>query len=137
MKKTAGQAKDWVRVSPLGLGPAPPSERLPPGDTHPGAAEFGHRDLPAALGGPHHGVGDGQPEARSRYRITRPVEAIEHRIPLVLGDPGTGVVDAELHAAPDTTDAHLDPAAVSGELARVVDEDTGQPGRSGRHSPAR
>ena len=79
---------------------ASPHERPAPGDPHPGAPEFGHGDLPVALSGAHHRVRDRQPEPGSRLRSRRAVEAIEHRVALVLGDPGAGVIDAEFTRPP-------------------------------------
>jgi Ca2+-transporting ATPase len=57
--------------------PVDPGRGVVPGDRHQGAAQVRVADLPAAAGGAHDGVADGQAEARPGAVVSGPVEPVE------------------------------------------------------------
>ena len=111
MKNEPAQAKDSRKSSsPIWSGLPLPRRQLFARRPPAGAAQLGDPDRPLALGGADDRVGDGQTEAGARHRVRGPVEPVEHGVPLVLWDPGTGVVDAEIDPGAPVADADLDPA---------------------------
>ena len=82
--------------------------------------------MPAAAGGAHDRVADGQPEARARSLPGRAVKPVEQPRPFGLGDAGAAVFDGEADTAAVGPEADPDHAVRAGVAAGVVHQHPGQ-----------
>ena len=137
----AGRAVGWPRSCQprySGIGGRYPLHGEPvrrgipfPGHRHQRSAERRVADVPAAAGGAHDRVADGQPEARAVSLLGRAVEPVEQRGPFGLDDAGAAVFDGEADTAAVGSDADPD-CAVRARIRQALSIST--PARWSIHS---